>query len=300
MRSLRSRLFELYLKRRTSRGRGATLAERRQWLDAMSGRLPLPRGMDVERLTVAGRPSEWLRPRGGDARRAVLYLHGGAYTAGSLASHRALAAGVAVASACPVLLLDYRLAPEHPFPAALDDATAAFEWLCSSTVGLAPGCVAVVGDSAGGGLSVATALKLRDERRPLPGCVVALSPWMDLEVSGESVTSRASVDPFFPLPDGLRESGRMYAAETSLRHPYVSPVHAELHGLPPLYLQVGDHEILLSDSETVARGARAAGTDVTLEVWPGMWHVWQALTRYVPEARRAMNQVGAFVRARLG
>jgi monoterpene epsilon-lactone hydrolase len=300
MRSLRSRLLYVYLKRRTARAKPpASLAEQRQRLEAMTARFRVPRGVTVEPVTVAGRPAEWLRPGGAATNRAVLYLHGGAYTQGSLASHRAMAANLARACGCPVLLLDYRLAPEHPHPAALEDAVAAFEWLCSPAVGLSPGRVAVMGDSAGGGLSLALVLKLRDEGRARPGCVVGLSPWTDLEVVGESATTQAAKDPFFASPEGLRRSGLAYAGATSIRHPYVSPVHADLHGLPPLYLHVGEYEILLSDSEVVARKAREAGTDVTLEVWPGMWHVWHALSDVMPEARRAIEKVGAFVRARL-
>ncbi|NMO20510.1 alpha/beta hydrolase [Pyxidicoccus fallax] len=298
-RSIQSRLLYHYLKFKLSRSDpGDSLAEGRRRLEAMSTRLPMPRDVDIQPLTVGGRPAEWLRPRGGESHRAVLYLHGGAYTAGSLGSHRSLAARIALACACPVLLLDYRLAPEHPFPAGLDDAVAAFSWLCSPAVGLEARRVALVGDSAGGGLSLALAVRLRDEGHPLPGAVVGLSPWTDLELAGESVTSRAAVDPFFSSTRRLRNSAVAYAGTTSLRHPYVSPVHADLRGLPPLYLQVGEHEILLSDAETVTRRAQAVDTEATLEVWPGLWHVWHALAAHLPEARRAIEKVGAFVKAR--
>ncbi|MBZ4422820.1 alpha/beta hydrolase [Myxococcus sp. RHSTA-1-4] len=300
-RSLRSRLLYHYLKFKLARrDPGGSLVDGRRRLEGLSAKLPMPQGVDVEPLTVAGRPAEWLRPHGGKPGRAVLYLHGGAYSAGSLASHRALAARIALACACPVLLLDYRLAPEHPFPAAIDDSAAAFTWMCSPSVGLDARRVALVGDSAGGGLSLALTLRLRDEGHPLPGAVVALSPWTDLELAGESITSRAAVDPFFPSTRRLRESAAAYAGATSLRHPYVSPIHADLRGLPPLYVQVGECEILLSDSEAVARRARDAGTEVTLEVWPGLWHVWHVLAAYLPEACHAIEGIGAFVRSRTG
>jgi acetyl esterase/lipase len=300
--SLRGRLLYHYV-RRTLAGRDplAPLAERRRGLEAISAKAPKPRGVASQPLTVAGRPAEWLHPQGSSVAsgRAVLYLHGGAYTAGSLVTHRGLAGRVALASGLPVLLLDYRLAPEHPFPAALEDAQATFAWLLSPEGGCAPGRVAVVGDSAGGGLSLALALKQRDEGLPLPGALACLSPWFDLELAGESATSRAQVDPFFPSPAGLKESAAQYAGAAPLRHPYVSPVHAQLHGLPPMLLQTGDLEILLSDAQTVARRAREAGGEVTLEVEEGMWHVWHALAAYLPEAQRALVRVGRFVQQQL-
>jgi acetyl esterase/lipase len=223
-----------------------------------------------------------------------LYLHGGAYVSGSLKSHRTLASHIAKVSQVRVLLLDYRLAPEHPFPAALDDALAAFVWI-QRELGVQPNRIVIAGDSAGGGLSLATVLRLRDIGHPLPRALVALSPWTDLTFSGESFERLRHKDPFFPTAERLQQAALAYAEQTPLNHPYISPRLADLRGLPDIYIQVGSDEALLSDSVDLANAAINAGVAVRIEEWPGMWHVWQAFCGWMPESRDALNRIGRYI-----
>ncbi len=297
MASIRSRvLYRIYKLRTSPFDPKYSIEQQRLNLEKLAKRASVPREVAVERVTVGERPGEWLRPAVATPDRVVLYLHGGGYCAGSCGTHRALAARVAVTSKAPVLLLDYRLAPESPFPAALDDAVAAAGWLGDQ--GIEPGKVAFIGDSAGGGLAVATALSLRDAGRPLPAALVCLSPWTDLTGSGESVKTCARLDPLLKADSG-KVIVPAYLGDTDPRSPLVSPIFADLTGLPPLLIQVGDHEILLSDSLRLADVAREAGVEVSVDVWKGMWHVWQAMAGLIPEAQRAIDEVGAFLDERL-
>jgi acetyl esterase/lipase len=226
--------------------------------------------------------------------RVVLYLHGGGYVMGSRRTHRELAARIARDAAARVLVLEYRLAPEHPFPAAVEDATAAYRWLRKQ--GIAASSIAIAGDSAGGGLTLATLLALRDAGDALPACAVCLSPWTDLEGSGASAQPGGVDDPMIPVA-ALRDMGKLYAA-SDLRNPLAAPLHGNYKGLPPLLIQVGTREILLDDSTRVADKARAAGVTVRLEIEEGAPHVWQA-TPGLPEAVDAVKRIGAFVRERI-
>jgi acetyl esterase/lipase len=223
--------------------------------------------------------------------RVLLYLHGGGYVMGSPRTHRELATRIACEAAARVLLLDYRLAPEHPFPAALEDATAAYRWLRGR--GVDARSIAVAGDSAGGGLTLATLMALRDAGESLPACAVCLSPWTDLEGTGAAAQPGGADDPMVSM-SGLRDSGRLYAGERT-RDPLASPVYGDFTGLPPLLLQVGTRELLLDDSTRVAERARGAGVVVRLEVEEGAFHVWQA-TADLPESIDALTRIGAFVR----
>ena len=248
-------------------------------------------------VSANGVPSEWLDGPGADASRAVLYLHGGGYTAGSLVTHRQLGGWLANAAGVRVLLVDYRLAPEHPHPAAVDDAVAAYQFLLGQ--GIAPGHVVIGGDSAGGGLTAATLLALRDRGLPQPAGAVLISPWLDLTGSGESMRTRATLDPMVGA-GGLEKSARAYLPQGDLKAPLVSPLFADLAGLPPLLIQVGTHETLFDDSTRFDASARSAGVDVTLEVGNGQVHVWQAFAWLVPEGKAAIASIGAFVKARTG
>jgi epsilon-lactone hydrolase len=247
-------------------------------------------------VTAGGVPAEWIAPRGEPTTGVVLYLHGGSFLSGSIASHRTLAGNVALASRARVLLIDYRLAPEHPFPAGLDDAAAVYEWLLSQ--GTAPGQVLLAGDSAGGNLALSLLVRLRDLGRPLPAGAVCLSPNPDLTYSGESWAYNAKKDVMIEERKE-RQAVDVYLRGTDPRNPLASPSFADLRGLPPLLLQVGSYEVLRSDVERFAEKARQEGVQVSLEVWPGMQHEWQFTARILPEGRRAIARIGRFVQEAL-
>ena len=272
-----------------------TVAERRAQYERAEKVFPTPPEVKVERVSAPVAPAEWLRPPGAAAGRVVLYLHGGGYVIGSPRSHRHLAAAVAAAGQASALLLDYRLAPEHPYPAAVDDATAAYRWLLDQ--GIAPGHIVIGGDSAGGGLTMATLLALREARLPLPAGGVCISPWVDLTFSGASYRTRAAVDPIVTRP-GIDEMARAYLGATAARAPLASPLFADLRGLPPLLIHVGSDEVLLDDAVQLADRAKAAGVDATLEVWDRMVHVWHWFLPMLDEAQSAVDGIGRFIRTR--
>jgi acetyl esterase/lipase len=227
----------------------------------------------------------------------MLYLHGGAYVFGNCSTHRQLVSYVARSCNVRALVIEYRLAPEHPFPAAVEDSLAAYRALRDE--GYGPGDIVLAGDSAGGGLVMALLLSLRDAGEQMPAGAVMLSPWLDLTASGDSMTTRATRDPWFKPPD-MPIIASYYCEEDDYRNPLVSAVYADVAGLPPIYIQVGDDEILLSDSTRIAEKLDAAGVEVTLEIWPDMFHVFQVFVHQMPESREAINKFVPFVRSRLG
>lgn len=248
---------------------------------ALARLFPKP-GPDVTwtAIDAGGVSAEWVCAGSPcDRQRAILYLHGGGYTDGSPATHRELVSRVVRQSGVPALSVDYRLAPANPYPAALNDASAAWDWLSQR---IPAHRIALVGDSAGGGLALGLAMRLRDQGRSRPALVAGLSPWGDLMLEGADDAD----DPLIEVAQ-LRERGRWYLAGADPRTPYAAPVHGRMDGLPPLFLQVGEREALLADSQKIAAKARGAGVPVTLQVWPGMTHVWHVLGDAVPEARRA-------------
>jgi monoterpene epsilon-lactone hydrolase len=264
-------------------------------LEALCEQAILPDGTHVERVRAGGVPAEWVRaPHAG--RGVVLYLHGGGYCVGSLNTHRPLVARISAATGLRGLALDYRLGPEHRFPAAVDDAVAAYRWLLAQDV--PPGEIVVAGDSAGGGLTVATLVALRDAQLPRPAGGACISPWVDLEGAGDSMTTCAALDPMVQR-DGLLLMAAAYLGAADPRHPLASPLHADLHGLPPLLIHVGTAETLLDDSVRLAARAKAAGVDVELDVWDEMIHVWHAFAPLLPEAEQAIAKLGAWMRARV-
>jgi len=274
----------------------ATVAERRAQYDKAERVFKTPADVRVETVSAGGVPSEWLTPPGAHTDAAVLYLHGGGYVIGSPRSHRHLAAAIAAAAGVAGLLPDYRLAPEHRFPAAVDDAVAAYGWLLGR--GIAPGRIVVAGDSAGGGLTVATLLALRDRGRPLPAAGVCISPWVDLTCSGASYATRAERDPMVRR-EGVLEMARAYLAGTDAKTPLASPLHADLAGLPPLLVQVGADEVLADDAAQLAAQAKAAGVDTSFEEWPEMIHVWHWFYPMLDEGERAIARIGQFARDKL-
>lgn len=271
---------------------GIGIAERRQRVRACEPwvRRP-PRGTETVELALDSVPAISVARPECEPGRHILFLHGGGYITGTPALYRHITWRFAAAARARVIAIDYRLAPEHPFPAALDDALTAWHALLAE--GVDPRRCAILGDSAGGGLALALALRLRDDRDPLPAAIVALSPWTDLAITGESCSQDAA-DPMLQS-DCLKPFAAQYLGGADPRHPYASPLYGDLRGLPPTLLQVGSDEILRDDSIRMAERMREAGCNVTLEVWPRMPHVWHAFAPVMPEARRGIARVGAFV-----
>lgn len=263
--------------------------ERRQW-EAFALALPLAPNTRLREAVLAGVPCLWVEREGARDAPVVFYVHGGGLIAGSPVTHRELASRLVPALGARVLLVDFRLAPEAPFPAALDDVSAAYRALCTS---VAPEIITLGADSTGAALALALLVKLRDGRQPLPAGAFFISGHFDLTLSGESLRSRADVDPFTSA-EALERASAWYAGSVDRAAPLVSPLFAELHGLPPLALHVGSDEILLSDSQRVAEKVRRQGGRAELRVWDGMWHVWPMYAE-LPEAAQALAELRRFV-----
>jgi len=270
--------------------------ESRARFEKMGGFLGGAPDAKCEKVDVDGVPAEWVSAPDVDASRAVLYLHGGGYAIGSINTHRRLAFDISAASGARVLLLDYRLAPEHPFPAAVDDAATAWRWLLKQ--GFANTKLAIAGDSAGGGLTIATLVNLRDRKLGLPACAVAISPWVDLEGVGTSMTARSEQDPMVQKA-GLGWMADMYLAGKDARTPLAAPLHADLKDLPPVLVQVGTAETLLDDATRIAERLHSAGGEVKLSVWPNMLHVFPMFAPILSEGRDGCVEVGQFIKARM-
>jgi len=266
----------------------------RAWFESTA--LPLPAGATATPTDAGGRPALWIRSGDADPARRLLYLHGGAFVMGSPRTHASLAAHLSAAARASVLVLDYRLAPEHPFPAASEDCLAAFRWMRRhGPAGESPASrVFLAGDSAGGNLTLATMLSLRLAGEEPPHAAVTLSAWTDLGGGGESMRTRAAADPFL-WPEGMAPCVELHLRGASPANPLASPLLADLHGLAPLLMQVGDAEILLDDTLRFAAKARAAGVDVTAEVWPELFHVFQLWAGAVPEATDAVAKIARFL-----
>ena len=276
-----------------ARVRPTDIGERRRGFDAFASVYPTAPDIVVEPVTVNGVAAEWTTAPGADHSYAVLYLHGGGYVIGSLDSHRHLAAEVGRAAEARCLALDYRLAPEHPFPAAVDDALAGYRYLLDA--GIAPERIALAGDSAGGGLVVAALLAIRDAGLAQPACGWCLSPWVDMEAIGASMTGKAAEDPSVQK-EPLLEMAAHYLHGADPRAPLAAPIYADLRGLAPLFIQVGAAETLLDDAIRLAGVAGAAHVPVTLEVWPEMVHVWHLFHPDLAAGRRAIEAGGRFLR----
>ncbi len=272
---------------------GASLEQMRSGMDAMGEMLPAPDGVSVTAVDAGGVPSDWVAATGADETRAVLHLHGGGYVIGSALSHRGLLGRLSVATGARVLGINYRMAPENPFPAALEDAVKAYRFLLDQ--GIEARRIAVTGDSAGGGLAAATLVALRDEGLPQPGCAVCLSPWVDMEGLGETMQTRAAVDPMVQR-EALLEMAKLYLGDADPRSPLAAPLHADLSGLAPILIQVGDAETLLDDSIRFEAALKQAGNDVTLEVWDEMIHVWHLFAPMLDKGQEAIDRMGEFIR----
>ena len=275
----------------------ADVAGARAAYEAFGANYGLAPDVVVAPATMGGVPAEWSSTERAASDAAVLYLHGGGYFIGSLASHRHVASELGRAAGARVLAIDYRLAPEHPFPAALDDAVAAYEAMLAD--GLRPERIAIAGDSAGGGLAIATLVALRDRSTPLPACAFCISPLVDLEATGGSMETQRARDPMIAR-EGVLGAAAMYLAGADPRTPLASPMHADLTGLPPLLIHVGSAETLLDDAVRLAGVAGAADVRVSLEVHPGMIHVWHFFHPALAAGRRALGDGGSFIRTHIG
>ena len=274
-----------------------TVEDFRVWYERFTGQFDLPDDAVFEQVGAGGVSAEWISTPGADDDRVVMYLHGGGYMIGSMRTHRAPLSYLSRVSGARVLGLNYRLAPEHPFPAAVEDSVAAYRWLLEE--GISPGRIVIGGDSCGGGLAIATLVALKYFGYPLPAGGISHSGWTDLAHTGESFETKAEDDPLLDR-DMLEGMAAAYLGDRSRTTPLASPYYADLSGLPPLLVQVGTAEVLLDDSLRLADKAKAAGVDVTLEVWDDMPHVWQAFVSFLPEARQSLDSCGDFVRKHTG
>jgi acetyl esterase/lipase len=272
-------------------------AERRRRIEEIGLVWPVADDIALEPADVDGIASEWSIAPGSDPSRVLLFLHGGGYCSGSLLSHRRLVTEAGRAAKMRTLALGFRLAPEHPFPAALDDALTAWRWLTRQ--GIAAQHIAVSGDSAGGGLTVALINRLRDAGEALPACAWLISPWTDLTMSGSTLATKDAVDPIIHKVYLAELADAYVPAGMDRKDPRVSPLFADLRGLPPTLIQVGSAETLLEDSTRFAAAAGAADVAVTLEIWPDMIHAWPMWNAHLEPGRRALAHAGAFIRRHL-
>ena len=289
-------VITLVKTREVDESQGATEGRRRSFEQMVDGfTIDVP--ARYSRVNAGGVTAEWITADGASDSRVVLYFHGGGYIIGSPRTHRPMLAHLSRDSAARVLSLDYRLAPEHPFPAPVEDAVASYRWLLEE--GFDPSRIALGGDSAGGGLTVAALVQIRYLGLPVPAAGVCVSPWVDMEGLGESMETRAKADPMI-VREGLLLSAKTYLGGADPRAPLAAPLYADLRGLPPLLIQVGDAEVLLDDSTRLAGVAREAGVKVQMDVWDDMIHVWPLFAPILPEGMQAIAQAGEFIKKHTG
>ena len=278
----------------TSKPRPVGWTERRQRIEEVGAVWPAAADVKLTAVGPGGIPGEWSIAPGSDAARVLIYFHGGGYCSGSIVSHRRLVTEAGRAAAARTLAIEYRLAPEHPFPAAFDDALAAWRFLRAQ--GVAAKTIAVGGDSAGGGLSIALTNRLCTDGEEQPACVWLISPWTDLTMSGSTMVSKDAVDPMIRKAYLEELAGSYVPAGMDRKDPRVSPLFADLTGFPPMLVQVGSDETLLDDAVRFAAAAGAAEVAVTLEIWPHMIHAWPVWNARLESGRRALAKAGAFMR----
>jgi len=291
--------FDILVNSLGSAQRGAqpTLEGIRAAMDRLGDRFLPAADIAIEAVSAGGVPAEWVRAPGASENMTVLFTHGGGYCIGSPRTHRDLVGRLSRASRARFLSIDYRLAPEHPFPAAVEDAVKTYEWLLNQGVG--PSQLALCGDSAGGGLALATIVALRERKYRLPAAVACISPLTDLAYTGETLVTNEALDPISRRDTSSALARRYLGGQDVSRNPLASPLYADFQGFPPLQILVGSHEILLDNSTRVAERARAAGVDVDIEVWEGMVHIWPYFAAILPKGQEAIERMGSYLARRL-
>lgn len=290
-------LLRFQLKRRSIFDFNTSIAQFRQDCEKGAKLLgKIPAGIEVKPVSADGLPAEWIIPYGAGKDKVILYTHGGGYVSGSCQDHRAIVARVVEVSNVRALLFEYRLAPENPFPAALEDSLKAYRWLLAQ--GISPSNIIIAGESAGGGLCLATLLALRDQKIPLPAAAVVLSPWTDLKCTGESYRTKNKVS--LAPAESWTVFSRYYAGDNDPCLPLISPLYGDLYGLPPILILSGEDDELIDDSIRFADKAKAAGVDITLKVGERMVHCYPLLPSFIPEARQAMDEINAFTNRHIG
>jgi monoterpene epsilon-lactone hydrolase len=290
MPSFQAKFIKTILRFQPYRWAQGSIQDQRSRQERSAKMFPIPRNVEFHQINIDELAAEWIEPA--KAKRGViLYLHGGAYALGSVNIHREYLARLASVTERKILAINYRLAPENPFPAALEDSLKAYRWLISQ--GYPPTEIALAGDSAGGGLALSMLISLRNEGEELPACAVCLSPWTDLTLSGDSIKGNAKADPILNSII-LENYARYYVRENEAINPLISPLFADLKGLPPLFIHVGTSEILLDDATRLAKKAVKAGVKVKLETWEGLFHVFQ-IVPMLPETKRCLDQIYHFL-----
>ena len=270
----------------------------RDGLEDLAKLIKLPKDVKIQKVDIDGMPAEWISAPGTVEDKVILYLHGGGYISGSINSHRELVSRISRASKARVLIINYRLAPEHLFPAAVEDSTKAYKYLIE-TQKINPINIIIAGDSAGGGLTLATLLNLRDKGMSLPVAAIGLSPWTDLGITGDTYKTKIKEDPMVSL-DGIIFDAGLYLGDTEYKNPLASPLYGNHKGLPPILIIVGTAELLLDDSKRFAERAKKAGVDITIDIWEDMPHVFPAFAAFAPEGQKGIEKIGEFIKKFFG
>ena len=289
--SLKARFWRIILRKVFKENR-LTIEENRARSARTAKLTRIPKDVTIADVEVDGIRAKWISPSHEKSGKIILHLHGGGYVTGGMDSHLMMCIPMAQTLKTKILLPEYRLAPEQPFPAAVDDVVKVYRW--ALTQGYQPQDIILSGDSAGGGLALATVLSLRDAGNLLPAAVICMSPWTDLTFTGQSHITKGKADCVL-LTDVLREWAACYAGTETPNNPLISPIYADFHNFPPLLIQVGSDEILLDDSRMLAEKVKADGVNVTLKVWDEMWHVWPALGDLLPESKKSFEEIGEFI-----
>jgi monoterpene epsilon-lactone hydrolase len=282
------------IKERNAQDIKERVQKSRDGLDDLAKLVKVPKDVKIQKIDIEGMPAEWISAPSALEGNVILYLHGGGYISGSINSHRELVSRISRASKTRVLIIDYRLAPEHIFPAAVEDSTKAYKWLIENQK-ISPDHIIIAGDSAGGGLTFATLLNLHDNGINLPIAAVGLSPWTDLGITGETYKTKRKEDPMVSL-DGIIFDASLYLGDNDYQNPLASPLYGDLKGLPPILIIVGTAELLLDDSKRFAERAKKASVDITLDIWDDMPHVFPAFAAFAPEGQKGIEKMAGFIK----